>query len=120
MIWHANNQSQDGLVCHVVDSKQWEFIDKKWPSFGNEPRNVRLGLFIDGLNPFGEKHSKWYLWLVLLVNYNILPWFTTKKHFMMLYLIILGPTTITCEQFDIFIEPLVEKLKILWDVGVNV
>jgi hypothetical protein len=35
-------------------------------------------------------------------------------------LIIPGPTTFTCEQFDIFIEPLVEELKMLWDVGFNV
>jgi hypothetical protein len=35
-------------------------------------------------------------------------------------LIIPRPTTFTCEQFDIFIEPLVEELKMLWDVGVNV
>ncbi len=81
---------------------------------------MRLRLFTHGLNPFGEKHSTWSLWLVLLVNYNILPWLTTKKHFMMLSLIILEPIVITCEQFDIFIEPLMEELKMLWDVGVNV
>ncbi len=80
---------------------------------------MRLGLFTNGLNPFGEKRSTWSLWLVLLVNYNISPWLTTKKHFMMLSLIIPGPTVITCEQFDIFIEPLLEELKMLWDVGVN-
>jgi hypothetical protein len=48
-----------------------------------------------------------------------LPWLTTKKHFMMLSLIIPEPIVITCEQFDIFIEPLMEELKMLWDVGVN-
>jgi hypothetical protein len=119
MIWHTNNWSKDGLVYHVVDSKQWAFIDKKWPSFGNEPRNVQFGLFTNGLNPFGEKQSAWSLWQVLLVNYNIPPWLA-KKHFMMLSLIIPGPNVVTCEQFDIFIEPLVEELKMLWDSGVNV
>jgi hypothetical protein len=69
----------------------------------------------------GEKCSTWSLWLMLLVNYNIPPWLTTKRHFMMLSLIILGPTIfITSEQFDKFIEPLVEELKTLWDVGVNI
>ncbi len=67
----------------------------------------------------GEKCSTWSLWLMLLVNYNIPPWLTTKRDFMMLSLIIPGPTVITSEQFDIFIEPLVEELKTLWDVGVN-
>ncbi len=120
MIWHANNQSRDGLVCQAANSKQWEVIDQKWPSFGNEPRNVRLGLFIDVLNPFGEKCSTWFLWPVLLVNYIIPLWLTTKRHFMMLSLIIPRPTIVTCDQFDIFIEPLVEELKMLWDVGLNV
>jgi hypothetical protein len=92
MIWHANNWTQDGLVHDVTYSKQWEFINQKWPSFGNEPRNVQLWLFTNGLNPLGGKCSTWSLWLMLLVNYNILLWLTIKRHFMMLSLIILGPT----------------------------
>jgi hypothetical protein len=67
-----------------------------------------------------KKRSTWSLWLMLLVNYNILPWLTTKRHIMMLSLFIPGPIVITSEQFDIFIEPLVEELETLWDVGVNV
>ncbi len=39
---------------------------------------------------------------------------------MMLSLIIPGTNVVTVEQFDIFIEPLVEELKMLWDGGVNV
>jgi hypothetical protein len=39
---------------------------------------------------------------------------------MVLSLIILGPNVVTGEQFDIFIEPLVEELKMLWDGGINV
>jgi predicted RNA-binding Zn-ribbon protein involved in translation (DUF1610 family) len=34
------NLSQNELVRHVMNSKQWKFIDKKWPSFENEPINV--------------------------------------------------------------------------------
>jgi len=94
MIWYANNRSWDGLMRHTIDSKQWVFIDKKWPSFGNEPINVWLGLFTDGLNPFGEKHSTWSLWLMLLVNYNIPPRLITKRHFIMLSLIIPRPIVV--------------------------
>jgi len=29
MIWHASNKSGDGLVQHVADLMQWQFIDEK-------------------------------------------------------------------------------------------
>jgi hypothetical protein len=37
----------------------------------------------------------------------------------MLSLIVPRPTIITSEQFDIFIEPSMEELKMLWDVNVQ-
>jgi hypothetical protein len=33
----------------------WCFINEKWPDFASEPHNIRLGLTIDGINPFAEK-----------------------------------------------------------------
>ncbi len=59
MTWHVNNRSGDGMVRHLAYSKQWRFIDEKWPDFGNEPHNIRLGLTTDGINPFAKKHSTW-------------------------------------------------------------
>jgi len=53
--WHINNRSGDGMVCHVVNSRQWHFIDEKWPNFASEPCNIRLGLTTNGINPFAEK-----------------------------------------------------------------
>ncbi|KAL5718941.1 hypothetical protein ACHQM5_011792 [Ranunculus cassubicifolius] len=35
LIWHSDNKSNDGNMRHPVDSKAWEEIDLKWPSFGN-------------------------------------------------------------------------------------
>ncbi len=57
MIWHARNKSIDGKVRHVPDSKAWKHIDNTWPDFAIEPRNVRLGLATDGVNPFGDKNN---------------------------------------------------------------
>jgi len=51
---------------------------------------VRLGLAIDGVNPFVEKQSTWLTWLMLLMNYNIPLWLIMEKHFIMLSLIIHG------------------------------
>jgi len=55
--WHVNNRSGDGMVRHAADSKQWHFINEKWPNFASEPRNIHLGLATDGINLFAEKHS---------------------------------------------------------------
>jgi hypothetical protein len=49
MVWHWNNQNQDGLVRHALDSHQWKFVDARWPTFAREPQNVWLGLTIDGV-----------------------------------------------------------------------
>lgn len=48
MTWHLDNQSVNGLVWHVANSKQWKFIDEKWPNFKS--------LATNGINPFVEKH----------------------------------------------------------------
>jgi hypothetical protein len=39
MTWHLDNQSVNGLVWHAANSKQWKFIDEKWPNFTQEPCN---------------------------------------------------------------------------------
>jgi hypothetical protein len=59
MTWHSRNRSTNGKVRHVADSKAWQHIDNTWLEFVVEPRNVRLGLTIDGVNPFGEKNNAW-------------------------------------------------------------
>ena len=54
LIWHAKNQSQDGKMRHHVDSLAWKTINKKWPEFASDSRNLRLGLATDGFNPFRD------------------------------------------------------------------
>jgi len=106
MTWHINNRSGDGMVCHVVDFKQWHFIDEKWPDFASEPRNIHLGLATDGINPFAEKHSTWSTWPITLLNYNLPPWLITKKHFLMLFFIIPGEESVTGDNMDTYLQPL--------------
>ena len=93
--WHHSNKSLDGKMRHAADSKQWEFVDSMDESFTSEPRNIRLGLATDGLNPFSVKRSTWSTWPVVLVNYNVPPWLTTKKGFLILSMIIPGPHSVT-------------------------
>jgi hypothetical protein len=55
-----------------------------------------------------------------MLNYNIIPWLTIKKHFVMLSLIIASTQSITGEHFDIYLEPMLDELKMLWEVGIDV
>jgi Transposase family tnp2 len=115
MTWHHENKSTDGMVRHPADSKAWKHVDTTVdPTFAYEPRNVRLGLALDGVNPFGNNSTTWSTWPILLVNYNIPPWLATKKFFVMLGLLIPGPNSVTEPQFDIFMAPLLEELQLLW------
>jgi hypothetical protein len=117
MVWHRLGHSSDGLICHVVDSLQWKWVDEQLGDFGMEDRNIRLGLATDGVNPYGVKRSTWSTWPVCLLNYNVPSWLTMKKHFITLSMIIPGKDSVTCETFDVYIESLIEELHELWKVG---
>lgn len=115
--WWHRNRSVDGAVRAACDSEQWKRADAFDQSFASEHRNIRLGLATDGLNPFSIKRSTWSTWPVLLLNYNIPPWLTTKKHFEMLALVIPGPRSVKGSHFDTFLEPLLQELSQLWHEG---
>lgn len=118
MTWTSENKSSDGLQRHIGDSPHWKFIDEKWPEFAADPRNVRLGLSLDGFNPFGDKNNVYSCWPVTLLNYNLPPWMTTKRFFVILGLLIPGPTSAHSGNIDVWLAPLVEELKILWERGI--
>ena len=119
MVWHAENQSNqaggDGLVKRPCDSKAWQHFEENVdPSFANDPRHVHFALATDGVNPFKQNRSSWSTWPVLLLNYNLPSWLSTKFFFMMLAFLILGKESVTSDVFDVYLEPLVEELLELW------
>ena len=79
---------------------------------------MRLGLAADGFNPYGNMSSTHNTWLVILIPYNLPPWMCMKRSSFMLSLLILGPTSLE-NDIDMYLQPLVEELKELWDVGVK-
>lgn len=117
--WHADERIQDGMLRHVADSLQWKKIDQEFPRFGIEPRNLHLGLASDGMNPFGNLSTNHSSWPVLLVIYNLPPWLCMKRKYMMLSMLISGPKQ-PGNDIDVYLQPLVEDLKLLWDEGVEV
>jgi len=54
LTWHANGRNCDGMVPHPADCSQWKKIDRLFPNFVKEPRNFRLALASDGMNPYGN------------------------------------------------------------------
>ncbi|TXG72584.1 hypothetical protein EZV62_001163 [Acer yangbiense] len=119
LTWHSTYTSQDGKMRHPVDSPAWETIDDTWQCFASDPRNLRLGLAADGFNPFRNLSSTHSTWPVVLVTYNLPPWKCMSKENLMLTLLIPGPKQ-PGNDIDVYLQPLIEDLIKLWDVGAEV
>ena len=117
MSWHANNRSKDGKMRHPSDSPSWRNVDCRWPEFGSEARNIRLGLAVDGINPHNNGlNNRYSCWPVMLVTYNLPPWLCMKRKFMMLTTLISGPQE-PGNDIDVYLQPLIDDLKKLWEEG---
>jgi len=57
MDYHACNRSGDDVLQMASDGSAFREIEEKWADFKDEPRNVRLSLPANGVNPFGELRS---------------------------------------------------------------
>jgi Transposase family tnp2 len=115
--WHAEVRSIDGVMRYHQDSPAWKHINETWPDFADEPRNVRMGLAIDGVNPYKQRRKPNSIWPVLLINQNIPPWLAMKKGHVMLLAIIPGPEA--CKNPDVYLAPAIEELVALWEEGVD-
>ena len=71
MRWHAERKKPEGdekdtMLRDPSNASQWNALDLEYPTFGHNPRNIRLGLSTDGLNPFGSQSSTHSTWPVFL------------------------------------------------------
>jgi hypothetical protein len=115
MIWHKKHRSQAGVMRLIVDSPAHKHVEATWPEFERDPRHVRLGLASDGVSPYslGGKGQPTSVWPVVVMNYNLPPWLSMKKGFLLLSLIVPGPNKVKC--LDTYLALLVDELKLLWD-----
>jgi hypothetical protein len=95
-------------------SKHGHTLKNSWPKFASDPCNVRLGFALDGVNPFKKQSTTWSTWPVIMLNYNLLPWLTFKKLFLMLSLLIPGKKSMKNNNIDVYMAPLLEELHELW------
>ncbi|XP_014522516.1 uncharacterized protein LOC106779013 [Vigna radiata var. radiata] len=101
--WHADERKRDGQIRHPADCSQWKTIDSMFPYFGNDPRNLRLGLATDGMNPYD----------------SMFPYFGNDPRNIRLRLAIDGMNPYG-NDIDVYLSLLVEDLKMLWEEGVDV
>ncbi|XP_056688736.1 uncharacterized protein [Spinacia oleracea] len=116
MTWHAKNPRVQNTFAHPSDSEAWKHLDATFPDFALEPRNVRLGLCTDGFSPHGKFGSQYSCWPVILIPYNFPPSMCMKKPFMFLSLLVPDPKN-PKGHLDVYMQPLIEELKQLWEVG---
>jgi hypothetical protein len=67
--WHKDKYKQDaGMIRHYADVTQWQNIDLWNPEFAIDPRNIRIAMSTDGMNPFmnSSTHSTWPIVLTIL------------------------------------------------------
>jgi len=119
LTWHADERIKDGKLRHPADSPQWRKIDHDYPSFGQEPRNLRLALSTDGINPHGAQSTSHSTWPVMLVIYNLPPSLCMKRKYVMLSMLISGPKQ-PGNDIDVYLAPLIEDLKEMWESGIDV
>jgi hypothetical protein len=71
-----------------TDGSAFRNIEERWTIFKEEPRNVRLSLATDGVNPFGELSSIYSVWPIFVINNKIPPWMSIKRENTMLAMIV--------------------------------
>ena len=82
-----------------ADGCAFRDMEEKWPHFKEEPRNLRISLAADGVNPFAQMKSIYTMWPIFIINNNIPPWLSIKREHIMLSMIIPG---ILCLQLFYF------------------
>lgn len=93
-----------------MDSLPWVQVNAKLPQFATDPRNLRLGISTDGMNTFSIQNTKYSIWPVLLVNYNMPPTMCMKSENIM----------VPSNNIDVYLAPLIDDLNYLWNEGIQV
>ncbi|KAL4573652.1 hypothetical protein LXL04_020466 [Taraxacum kok-saghyz] len=87
------------------------------PSFVAERRNVRLGLCTYGFQPFGISGSQHSTWTIIITPYNLPPSMCMKEPYMFFTAVLPRPKN-PKHRMDVFLQPVIEELKHLWEEDV--
>lgn len=120
------------LICDVMERSEFKWIYVKtsnkyrrleafWSwicSVFLKPRNVCLGLALDEFNLFGNMSTSYSSMLVVIFPYNLSPWKCMKLTNFFITLLIPEPKS-PWKEIDVYLQPLVKKLNILWNNDVQ-
>jgi hypothetical protein len=101
-------------ISHTTDAEACHALDHFDPEFARDPRSVRLGSS-NGFQPYSSDSTTYSCWPVFVMLYNLPPNKCLKEGFIFLALMILGPKE-PKKQINIFLCPLMEELKELWQL----
>ncbi|GAB2275877.1 hypothetical protein Dimus_039158 [Dionaea muscipula] len=118
MTWQSKERQTDGNFRHPADAKAWKDFDSSHSDFVQDPRNVRQGLASDGFNPFRNMNVAYSICPLILINYNLPLWIGMKPEYLMLSLLIPGPSFLG-NDIDVYMQPLIKELQELWEFGVE-
>ncbi|XP_070043641.1 uncharacterized protein [Nicotiana tomentosiformis] len=118
MRWHATERPNDGNLRHPADGEACKNFDFLHKDFSRDPCNVRLGISSDSFNPFRTMSISHSTWHVMLMNYNLSPWICMKPEYIILSMIIPGPSS-PGNDIDMYLQQLIAELKELWETWVE-
>jgi hypothetical protein len=79
-------------MSHPADSEAWQDFDREFLEFAKDARNLRHGLATDDFNPFLEKNTKYSMWPMFVVPYNLPSWECMEESNFVMALLIPGST----------------------------
>ncbi|XP_048599975.1 uncharacterized protein LOC106374078 [Brassica napus] len=115
---HKEHVTPEGEMHHPFDAIVWKHFNEVYPGFAAESRNIYLCLSTDGFNPIGMNGEAHSLWPVIVTPYNLPPGMCMKREFLYLSVLVPGPTH-PRKSLDIYLQPLIEELQMLWKDGVE-
>ena len=93
-------------------------VEDTWPkNFKDEVTSLRLRIAMDGVNPYSLQNTNYFVFHVVVINNNIPPWLSSKNEHIVLALIV--PSRRQVKNMDVYLQPLVDELKELWE-GIHV
>jgi hypothetical protein len=91
LLWYVNHK-MDGKIRHPTDGRQCKQFDlAHQENFSNDPKNISFGLSTDGINPFREMRNPHSMWLVIMCIFNLPPWLSHKRKYLLLTTLVSGP-----------------------------
>lgn len=73
MRWNNKNMRAPSVMSHPSNTESLNYFNRQYLGFSSDPRNVRLGLCVDGFPLFINIVAPYFYWLIFLILHNLFP-----------------------------------------------